>query len=72
MVEFIWSNAGKSVSLLRVQAEGTPPEEAFNPAVKRSGWQAPKDTGLWRIADGLEKKVHQPAGSSAHAGTPPG
>ena len=72
MVELTWSNVGKFVSLPHVQAEGTPPEEAFNPAVKRSGWQAPKDTGLWRIADDLEKKVHQPAGSSKHAGTPPG
>lgn len=40
-----------------MQSEGTPPEEAFNPKVKRSGWKAPEDTGLWKIADIVEKKV---------------
>jgi phosphatidylinositol 4-kinase len=32
-------------------SEGTPPEEAFNPAVKRSNWSPPQDTGLWSVAD---------------------
>ena len=45
-----------------LQTEGTPPEHAFNPAVKRSGWQAPEDSGLWKIADSVEQSVS----SSAH------
>ena len=40
-----------------LQTEGTPPEEAFNPTVKRSGWQAPADSGLWKIADSVEQSV---------------
>jgi hypothetical protein len=39
------------------QTEGTPPEEAMNPAVKRSGWTAPQDTGLWKITDALRAKL---------------
>ena len=39
------------------QAEAKPPEEAFHPTVKRSGWQPPKDTGLWAIADSLHEEV---------------
>jgi hypothetical protein len=41
----------------RLQTEGTPPEDAFNPAVKRSGWQPPRDTGLWSAADAVRSKV---------------
>eukprot|EP00889_Picochlorum_renovo_P003554 jgi/Picre1/30584/NNA_005946.t1 len=39
--------------LLKCQllSEGTPPDEAFTPEVKRSNWAPPSDTGLWRIAD---------------------
>lgn len=43
-----------------MQSEGTPPKEAFNPAVKRSGWQAPQDSGLWKIADSMEQDVSIP------------
>ena len=46
-----------SFRLLGLQSEGTPPEAAFNPVVKRSGWQPPQDSGLWKIADDLEQKV---------------
>lgn len=41
-----------------MQSEGTPPAEAFNPAVKRSGWQPPTDSGLWSTADAVEKLVN--------------
>ena len=34
-----------------LRSEAKPPQEAFNPAVKRSGWQAPQDTGLWELAN---------------------
>lgn len=34
-----------------LRSEATPPEEAFNPAVKRSNWEPPVDTGLWQIGD---------------------
>lgn len=39
--------------LLKCQllSEGTPPDEAFSPEVKRSNWSPPCDTGLWSIAD---------------------
>ena len=45
------------VLICTLKAEGTPPEEAFAPAVKRSGWQAPVDSGLWALADGLTARV---------------
>mmetsp|Transcript_21130 Transcript_21130/g.58632 ORF Transcript_21130/g.58632 Transcript_21130/m.58632 type:complete len:765 (+) Transcript_21130:339-2633(+) len=40
-----------------LQSEETPPEEAFNPEVKRSGWEPPQDTGLWGIVGGVKKEV---------------
>ena len=42
-----------------LSAEGTPPPEAFtSPAVKRSGWSPPEDTGgLWAVADELKSAV---------------
>eukprot|EP00208_Stichococcus_sp_RCC1054_P001997 CAMPEP_0206143372 /NCGR_PEP_ID=MMETSP1473-20131121/20292_1 /ASSEMBLY_ACC=CAM_ASM_001109 /TAXON_ID=1461547 /ORGANISM="Stichococcus sp, Strain RCC1054" /LENGTH=1452 /DNA_ID=CAMNT_0053538737 /DNA_START=218 /DNA_END=4576 /DNA_ORIENTATION=- len=40
-----------------LRTEGKPPEEAFNPAVKRSGWQPPRDTGLWDVTDRLQLRV---------------
>lgn len=42
---------------MHLQTEGTPPEEAFNPTVKRSGWQPPRDTGLWAATDAVRSKV---------------
>ncbi|GMH40744.1 hypothetical protein BSKO_08648 [Bryopsis sp. KO-2023] len=30
-----------------LRSEFKPPSEAFNPAIKRSGWKPPGDTGLW-------------------------
>ena len=45
------------ILIATLAAEGTPPEEAFAPAVKRSGWKPPADTGLWRVADELKDKV---------------
>ncbi|KAF8068220.1 PI4KA1 [Scenedesmus sp. PABB004] len=40
-----------------LDSEAKPPEEAFNPEVKRSGWQPPKDTGLWDIAAAVRAEV---------------
>ena len=42
-----------------LSAEGTPPPEAFSsPAVKRSGWSPPENTGgLWAVADELKAAV---------------
>ncbi len=41
-----------------LSAEGRPPPEAFSsPAVKRSGWSPPEDTGLWAVADELKAAV---------------
>ncbi|GIL57911.1 hypothetical protein Vafri_13118 [Volvox africanus] len=37
--------------------EEKPPPEEFNPEVKRSGWEPPKDTGLWDPAEKLKRKV---------------
>ena len=45
-------------------SEGRPPQEAFSPAVKRSGWKPPRDTGLWDTADTVKAQVRH-AGSSA-------
>eukprot|EP00887_Chlorella_sp_A99_P002072 scaffold21.g2072.t1 len=41
----------------QLASEGTPPEDAFNPTVKRSGWTPPSDTGLWAIADRVHKRL---------------
>jgi phosphatidylinositol 4-kinase len=45
--------------LLKCQllSEGTPPDEAFAPEVKRAGWQPPSDTGLWTVADATYKTL---------------
>ncbi len=43
-----------------LRSEAKPPEEAFNPAVKRSGWQPPQDTGLWEIAGQVQDRVCTP------------
>ena len=40
-----------------MQSEGTPGEEEMNPAVKRSGWHSPENTGLWAIADRVATEV---------------
>ena len=45
------------ILIATLAAEGTPPAEAFAPAVKRSGWKPPADTGLWRVADELKDTV---------------
>ena len=39
------------VQVCTLRSEAKPPQEAFNPTVKRSGWQAPQDTGLWELAN---------------------
>ncbi|KAA6416579.1 MAG: phosphatidylinositol 4-kinase alpha-like, partial [Trebouxia sp. A1-2] len=53
---FLFTAAGRSnvfaynlVCILK--SEATPGEDEMNPTVKRSGWHAPEDTGLWAIAD---------------------
>lgn len=43
--------------LWALATEQRPPDEAFNPEVKRSGWQPPKDTGLWALAGALRTQV---------------
>ena len=40
-----------------LRSEARPPDEAFNPAVKRSGWQAPEDTGLWDTANEVKDQA---------------
>ena len=45
------------ILLCTLKAEGTPPADAFSPAVKRSGWRPPADTGLWGLADELAARV---------------
>ncbi|KAF6255212.1 kinase-like domain-containing protein [Scenedesmus sp. NREL 46B-D3] len=40
-----------------LNSEAKPPEEAFNPEVKRSGWQPPKDTGLWEISARVKQQI---------------
>ena len=48
---------------VHLQSEATPPEEAFNPTVKRSGWRPPADTGLWKAAEVLRARVWESIGS---------
>ena len=43
--------------LCALRTEGTPPPEAFAPAVKRSGWQKPEDSGIWGAADRVADKA---------------
>lgn len=40
-----------------LQTEQEPPPEAFAPEVKRSGWQPPRDYGLWQAAKALRQRV---------------
>jgi len=59
---FLLKAASKSsyfAFLLKCQllSEGTPPEEAFSPEVKRSNWSPPTDTGLWTISDTMYETV---------------
>jgi hypothetical protein len=53
------SNSAHFAYLLvcHLRAEGTPPEDAFNPVVKRSNWSPPSDTGIWGVADATRKLV---------------
>ncbi len=46
-----------------MQSEATPPEEAFNPTVKRSGWHPPSDTGLWKPAEAMRARVWESLGA---------
>jgi hypothetical protein len=43
--------------LCALRTEGTPPAEAFAPAVKRSGWKPPEDSGIWAAADAVAEKA---------------
>ena len=46
--------------------EEEPPPEAFNPDVKRSGWEPPKETGLWKIVGRVrERVIHQMSAAEA-------
>lgn len=40
-----------------LETEARPPEEAFNPEIKRSGWEPPKDTGLWAKMEEVRRRV---------------
>lgn len=40
-----------------LRSEARPPDEAFNPTVKRSGWKAPEDTGLWDTANEVKDQA---------------
>ena len=40
-----------------LRSEARPPDEAFNPKVKRSGWKAPEDTGLWDTANEVKDQA---------------
>jgi len=48
----------------QLASEGTPPPDAFNPTIKRSGWSPPSDTGLWGIADRMRQRVWDTLGGS--------
>ena len=37
----------------QLNGEKTPPEEVFNPTIKRSGWKPPEDAGLWKVSDAV-------------------
>lgn len=59
---FLMQTANESVYfayllVCQLNSEGTPPEEAFNPAVRRSNWSPPVDTGLWSIADRVKQRL---------------
>ena len=43
--------------LWALETEMRPPEEAFNPTIKRSGWEPPQDTGLWDAAGSLKDRI---------------
>ncbi len=44
--------------LWALSSEQRPPEEAFSPSgAKRSGWQPPKDTGLWAASAATRKAI---------------
>ncbi len=43
--------------LCALRTEGTPLAEAFAPAVKRSGWKPPEDSGIWAAADAVADKA---------------
>ena len=34
-----------------------PPADTMDPAVKRSGWQPPQNTGLWAVSDRVQHEV---------------
>ena len=40
-----------------LRSEARPPDEAFNPTVKRSGWKAPEETGLWDTANEVKDQA---------------
>ena len=50
-----------------LKTEEKPPDEAFNPEVKRSGWQPPQDCGLWTVSGQLRQQVLQSLKPSSRA-----
>lgn len=40
-----------------LEGEKSPPKEAFNPVIKRSGWKPPTDTGLWKPAEETSERI---------------
>lgn len=62
--EFLLHTAEKStyfayLLVCQLASEGRPPDEAFSPVVKRSNWTPPVDTGMWSIADEVQKRFWQ-------------
>ncbi|EFN54838.1 hypothetical protein CHLNCDRAFT_134867 [Chlorella variabilis] len=60
--QFLMDAAARSVYfahmlVCQLLSEGTPPEEAFNPTVKRSNWSPPTDSGLWAVADRVRGRL---------------
>lgn len=62
ITEFLVKNATESDMFAHriywmLRSEGSPPDAALNPSVKRSGWTPPKDSGLWTAADSLRDRI---------------
>lgn len=60
--EFLMSAARSSVWFAQrlvwaLETEAKPPAEAFNPEIKRSGWEPPRDTGLWSACGALKQRL---------------
>ena len=50
-----------------LDTEQQPPESEFNPEIKRSGWQRPRDTGLWTPCAEVKQRVLEHLEDSARS-----